>query len=393
MKKRVLLVWVLWSMLIVLGAQARQVPVRDLTLRSGGKTSFGAIQAKVVKFGGYTTPECKLAVSLDGQYFYLKAMHSTCWKGVNKNGIKIICNSSKSVCKTRRELINYITNGTSITASHKSQRSSISNHKYRPKNMIGSNRCRGTFPQAILDTQIRGAANKKKISRIEWRGGCDSGWMHGYGTLLFKPRGGSNIDYFYLSGIMNHGFFVDSVQFSFSKGSKITKRKQQHIKLSSYNDYTRYETSGGYNKNGSLHRSSRSNGAGEALAVGAMIGLGKWLFSGGGGYSSSSSNGRGNSYDRGSISICSISAPAPVESTECSGAKTASGKYANIYLRRSGAGITSKNCYDLSIYSGSNIALGNTCSGINGDWSVNLNGKTGYAKGVNAAIVWLLERM
>jgi len=101
------------SVMIVVSLQARQISQQDIILRSGRDISFGSVQARVVKFGGYTTPECKLAISLDGRYFYLTKMRSTCWKGTNRKGVKIICNSNKSVCKTRSELIDFVQGGAS----------------------------------------------------------------------------------------------------------------------------------------------------------------------------------------------------------------------------------------------------------------------------------------
>jgi hypothetical protein len=80
---------------------------QDTQLRSNGFTYFGSVKAKIIKFGGFNTPECKLAIGVDTNLFYLTKINSTCWKGTNSNGVEIICNSNKSVCKTRKELIEF----------------------------------------------------------------------------------------------------------------------------------------------------------------------------------------------------------------------------------------------------------------------------------------------
>lgn len=82
----------------------------DITLRLGKSILFGTINAKIVSFGGIQTPECKFAISLDGEYFYYKKLNSTCIQLENSNKVKIVCNSNKSICKTRNELIKFIKN-------------------------------------------------------------------------------------------------------------------------------------------------------------------------------------------------------------------------------------------------------------------------------------------
>lgn len=93
----------------------------------------------------------------------------------------------------------------------------------------------------------------------------------------------------------------------------------------------------------------------------------------------------------GSARLCIPSIPKEAEYSKCSNARTASGKYATVQLSRSG-GMTS-NCFELKIYGGSNIAVGNTCGGANGQWSVMINGQSGFANGLGSAIGWLLGRM
>jgi len=102
-------IWLLLCSAVVL--HAKSVSEKDIEVRVGESVRFGGVNAKMVRFGGYTTPECKLAISNDGRYFYLTKVQSTCTKITNSKGVKIICNADKSVCKTRRELIDLVTNG------------------------------------------------------------------------------------------------------------------------------------------------------------------------------------------------------------------------------------------------------------------------------------------
>jgi len=100
--------WMLFGGIVTM-LVAQTVFAKDIDVRIGESIWFGGIEAKMVRFGGYGSPECKLAISKDGRYFYLKKVHSTCVKMTNSRGIKIICNSDKSVCKTRGELIDLVT--------------------------------------------------------------------------------------------------------------------------------------------------------------------------------------------------------------------------------------------------------------------------------------------
>jgi len=109
-------VMVLMSMLLLGSMKAKAISAEDLALHADGERRYGTVSAKVVTFGGYSTPECRLAISMDGQYFFFKKMHSTCWKGTNTRGVKIVCNSDRSVCKTREELKQFVSH-----ASQKNQ--------------------------------------------------------------------------------------------------------------------------------------------------------------------------------------------------------------------------------------------------------------------------------
>jgi len=468
MQKRLLLTWIILGILLTLGMQARQIPERDIALRSGGDITFGHTRAKIIEFGGYSTPECRLAVSRDGRYFYLTKMRSTCWKGTNRKGVKIICNSNKTVCKTRSELSAFARTGKDRYAdysrpswcrsshlnaterticSHPSlgrldqelarvygsakargddmgqkqwlrnernrcgtrvsclreayeeriaslkQKASLktSSRSYRAQNLIGSNRCKGVFPQAILDMQMYGSASKSQISSIKWRGKCDRGWMHGKGKLFFRPKPGSNIDYFYISGKMNHGFFQGNIQVDYIKHSKVFKRNKKQIHLASYEDYRRYETPGGYNENGVNPTYSEAKKAGEAALLGAI-----GFFANKIGKRIAEANRESSSYGgSGAIRLCHPGIPRPGERSECSNAQAASGKYATVALTRD-KGIFSTSgdkCYTLNVYASGGFGNGNTCGGANDYWSVRVDGKSAMVNGLENAIAWLLKHL
>jgi len=88
---------------------------KDLMLKDNGILEIDSKKTRVISFGGDTTPECKLAISLDGKYFYLKKIRSTCRKFINRYGKKIICNYNKSICKTRDELRDFALSGNNET--------------------------------------------------------------------------------------------------------------------------------------------------------------------------------------------------------------------------------------------------------------------------------------
>jgi len=90
--------------------KVESIEENDITLRLEKSIQFGSIHAKIVSFGGIKTPECKFAISLDGEYFYYKKLNSTCVQFENSKKVKIVCNSNKSICKTRNELIEFIKN-------------------------------------------------------------------------------------------------------------------------------------------------------------------------------------------------------------------------------------------------------------------------------------------
>ena len=97
------LIWVIMLKIVIAGSLEY-----DLKLRMYDATDRIGMAAKMVEFGGDKEPLCKLAISNDGRYFFLKKVNSSCIKLTNSKGMKIICNSNKSVCKTRKELVEFI---------------------------------------------------------------------------------------------------------------------------------------------------------------------------------------------------------------------------------------------------------------------------------------------
>ncbi len=90
------------------------------------------------------------------------------------------------------------------------------------------------------------------------------------------------------------------------------------------------------------------------------------------------------------VSVCIPSIPRTSESSECR-ASSASASYENatVQLTKNLIG----GCYDLKVYTGRGVGVGNTCGGLNSGWSVNVNGTGGYANGVSNAVAWILQRM
>jgi hypothetical protein len=101
-------------------------------------------------------------------------------------------------------------------------------------------------------------------------------------------------------------------------------------------------------------------------------------------YSGGSSRGYGN------ISICVPSVPRVAEYSQCT--ISSGGFYATVKLSR-GGGMSSSNCFDLNIYSSGSIAGANTCGGVNGSWSYNVNGSSGFANGIADTISQMVQRM
>ena len=93
---------------MLINIEAKEISQKDLNLHTYDASSIIGQPATMVEFGGYSTPKCKLALSNDGKLFYLTKVNSTCQKFINSKGKKIICNSNKSVCKTREELSKFV---------------------------------------------------------------------------------------------------------------------------------------------------------------------------------------------------------------------------------------------------------------------------------------------
>ncbi|MCF6206995.1 MAG: hypothetical protein L3J47_08925 [Sulfurovum sp.] len=99
----------------------------------------------------------------------------------------------------------------------------------------------------------------------------------------------------------------------------------------------------------------------------------------------------GGSYSRGgSVSICVPATPSPVSYSQCT--ISSGGFYATVKLSR-GGGMSSANCFDLNIYHSGSIGVANTCGGVNGSWSYNVNGSSGFANGIGQTISQMVQRM
>lgn len=102
-------------------------------------------------------------------------------------------------------------------------------------------------------------------------------------------------------------------------------------------------------------------------------------------------NSQRSDFSNGTISMCVPTIPYKCcEYYECR-ARTASGKYENasVILEKDSVG----DCYTLKVISTNGFGNGNTCGGINGGWSVIVNGREGYAKDLVSAIAWILRRL
>lgn len=98
----------LWGVIVLSGSLLAGVSQADVTLRTGKPLRIDRVDAVTVRFGGDTTPECRLAVSTDGRRFFFKEVGSTCRRLTNSKGVKIVCNRTKKVCKTRREIAEFV---------------------------------------------------------------------------------------------------------------------------------------------------------------------------------------------------------------------------------------------------------------------------------------------
>ncbi len=137
---------------------------KDLHLKIYDASDMVGMPAKMVEFGGFNTPLCKLAISNDGNYFFLRKVSSNCIKFTNSNGIKIICNSDKSVCKTRGELIDFVRTGQDGTSSKPSW--CQSSHLNSTEHTICDNKNLYTLDKRM--TQSYGAAEVKDNKQVEW---------------------------------------------------------------------------------------------------------------------------------------------------------------------------------------------------------------------------------
>ena len=99
------------SIVLFASPNKEKISSDDLKLKKSYTTDIEGSLVQVVEFGGDKTPVCKVGISNDGKFFLTK-IKSTCKKQTNSKGEKLICNSNKSVCKTRDELLKFVNNKT-----------------------------------------------------------------------------------------------------------------------------------------------------------------------------------------------------------------------------------------------------------------------------------------
>ena len=150
---------------------SKYISPEDLDLKIEGNRVFGSIATKVISFGGYDYPKCKLAISLDGRYFFLRKMNSTCIKFTNSRGKKVICNYNKSICKTRDELKRF-----------------IYTNRYNPNYSQNNN--------SMPKIRIRQNMPYYKARRIL----LNDGWQASYSRWQDIPEYGRVNDYYYKKG-------------------------------------------------------------------------------------------------------------------------------------------------------------------------------------------------
>ena len=164
----------------------------DIRLHSYDASSVIGRPATMVEFGGYSTPKCRLALSDDGRLFY----HSTCRKFTNRNGTKIICNSNKSVCKTRSELSAFVTSGGN-TASNDSQKPSWcrSSRLNSTEHTICSNDTLASLDLKLARVYGSQRFKNDDLAQEEWlrdyRDACGSDipcLTHAYKTRIFELK-------------------------------------------------------------------------------------------------------------------------------------------------------------------------------------------------------------
>jgi len=172
------LFFILFTLALILNA--KEVSQKDLQLHIGSNKQFGTIDAKIIYFGGYKTPECKLAISNNGQYFYLKKTNSTCKKMTNHKGIKIICNSNKSICKTRKELVAFLQNGISEQTNQEDSGSPSwcnSSHLNKAEHTICANDELGKLDKELAKAYSSSKAEDKGKIQQKWlkeRNSCNN---------------------------------------------------------------------------------------------------------------------------------------------------------------------------------------------------------------------------
>ena len=135
----------------------------DLQLRKYDASSQIGISSSMVEFGGSHTPLCRLAISNDGEYFFLKKVNSPCIKLTNSSGMKIICNSDKSVCKTRTELVNFVQgNGYAHIENNYASSNTQNNTTYKRERSLNKLRQKLSYDE-IFDIKIKGSSTSSEF--------------------------------------------------------------------------------------------------------------------------------------------------------------------------------------------------------------------------------------
>ena len=150
---------------------AREIPPKDLEVMVGKHLLFGSVDAVMVRFGGYTTPECKLAVSTDGAHFFFKKVNSTCKNLTNSKGVKIVCNTNISVCKTRQELIDIVQKSSSLQASQNAEALPSwcsASHLNKTERTICANETLSALDKKLAKAYGATKADNKDKAQKEW---------------------------------------------------------------------------------------------------------------------------------------------------------------------------------------------------------------------------------
>jgi formylglycine-generating enzyme required for sulfatase activity/uncharacterized protein len=174
MKKNFLMILFISSGVLL---HAKNIHYQDIELKSEGMIYFDSTKAKIITFGGYNTPKCKLAIGIGNGMFYLKKMNSTCWKGTNSKGIKIICNSDKSICKTRSELLAFAQSNSGHNSPSDKPSWCKSRNLNATERTICANQALGKLDFDLIKAYGMAKAKKQDLKQLAWlkkRNSCKS---------------------------------------------------------------------------------------------------------------------------------------------------------------------------------------------------------------------------